>query len=108
MRAMGSEVEGRITTAGLASAPYFVIEHVTPTIDGGRYPLKRILGEACPVEVDILRDGHDVLAGRIVFRGPGDAEWHHAPLAYDYGRDRWHGWFHPDRLGRWTYTVEAW
>jgi starch synthase (maltosyl-transferring) len=108
MRATGSEAEARITTAELASPPRFVIEHVVPTIDGGRYPLKRILGEPCPVEVDILRDGHDVLAGRILFRGPADADWRHAPLAYDYGRDVWHGAFVPDHLGRWTYTVEAW
>jgi len=108
MRATGSEAEARITATEPTGAPCFVIEHVAPTIDGGRYPLKRILGEACPVEVDILRDGHDVLAGRILFRGPGDADWRHAPLTYDYGRDVWHGAFAPDRLGRWTYTVEAW
>jgi starch synthase (maltosyl-transferring) len=108
MRATGSEAEARITATELASPPCFVIEHVAPAIDGGRYPLKRILGEACPVEVDILRDGHDVLAGRILFRGPGDADWSHEPLAYDYGRDVWHGAFVPDRLGRWSYTIEAW
>jgi starch synthase (maltosyl-transferring) len=108
MRATGSEAEARIATTELARSPYFVIEHVAPTIDGGRYPIKRILGEACPVEVDILRDGHEVLAGRIAFRGPGDADWRHAPLTYDYGRDRWRGSFVPDRLGRWSYTVEAW
>src|SRR6185436_5569450 len=68
----------------------------------------RILGDACPVEVDILRDGHDVLAGRIVFRAPAGGIWHSAPLAYDYASDRWRGAFHPDRLGRWTYSVEAW
>ncbi|MEB2286226.1 MAG: DUF3416 domain-containing protein [Myxococcales bacterium] len=86
----------------------FVIEHVAPTIDGGRYPIKRILGEPCPVAVDILRDGHAVLGGRIAFRAPDEAAWRYATLAYDYGDDRWHGSFLPDRLGRWTYTVEAW
>ncbi len=108
MRATGSEVELRYTAADAATPPRFVIEHVVPTVDAGRYPIKRILGEGCPVAVDILRDGHDMLAGRIAFRGPGDHDWRHAPLAYDYDHDRWHGTFVPDRLGRWTYRIEAW
>ena len=66
MGATEREAEGRSGTAGSPETPRFVIEHVAPSIDDGRYPLKRIVGELCPVEVDILRDGHDVLAGRIV------------------------------------------
>ena len=65
--------------------PRLWIEHVAPTVDGGRYPVKRILGEACEVAVDILRDGHDVLAGRIAYRGPEDSTWRYAPLTYDFG-----------------------
>src|SRR5512147_2227091 len=108
MRATGSEMDVRQTSVGAAASPRFVIEHVAPAIDGGRYPLKRILGEACPVTVDIQREGHDVLAGRIAFRGPGDRDWSYAPLTYDYDADRWHGSFVPDRLGRWSYAIEAW
>ncbi|MCC6766846.1 MAG: alpha-1,4-glucan--maltose-1-phosphate maltosyltransferase [Deltaproteobacteria bacterium] len=105
MRATGSE---EAAVGSDVEPPRFVIEHVAPTADAGRHPIKRILGEPCPVTVDILRDGHDVLAGRIAFRGPGDTAWRYASLAYDYDSDRWHGSFLPDRLGRWTYTIEAW
>jgi starch synthase (maltosyl-transferring) len=108
MRATEREEAPRSGTAGPLEAPRFVIEHVTPAIDDGRYPLKRILGETCPVEVDILRDGHDVLAGRILYRSRSDDPWQSAPLAYDWNRDRWSGEFRPSDLGRWTYTVEAW
>jgi starch synthase (maltosyl-transferring) len=89
-------------------APRLVIEHVTPALDGGRYPIKRIVGDTCDVEVDILRDGHDVLAGRIAFRGPDDRDWRYVSLTHDYDRDRWRGVFVLDRVGRWTYTIEAW
>jgi starch synthase (maltosyl-transferring) len=106
MEATGPEREARSDEP--EAARRFLIEHVTPAIDGGRYPIKRILGEPCPVEVDVLRDGHDVLAARIVFRGPGAPDWQHAPLTYEYDRDRWHGAFLPTALGRWRYTVEAW
>lgn len=109
MTATGSEEERQDRTElTVACPPRFVIEHVAPTIDHGRYPLKRVLGDACPVTVDILRDGHDVLAGRIAYRGPSDVAWRYAPLAYDYDADRWHGQFVPDRIGRWTYAIEAW
>jgi len=122
MRSTGSEVEVEdkaaapshavrpSPTASLppGSAPRLLIEHVTPTIDAGRYAVKRILGEACAVEADILRDGHDVLSGRIAFRGPGQHDWQYAPLTYDFGRDRWHGNFIPTAIGRWSFTIEGW
>src|SRR5437868_2393495 len=38
-----------------------VIENVTPQIiDGGRYPIKRVVGESVLVEADIFVDGHDL------------------------------------------------
>ena len=39
-------------------------------------------------------------------RATGD--WRHAPLTYDYGRDRWHGSFVPIDSAVGRYTVEAW
>ena len=57
-----------------ASAPAsfrsVVIESVTPELDGGRYPVKREVGETFVVEADMFREGHDIIAGRIVYRGP--------------------------------------
>ena len=91
-----------------AEPPRLLIEHVAPTIDGGRYAIKRIVGDTVRVAVDVLRDGHAQLGARIAFRGPQDVAWSYAPLTYDYDRDRWSGAFVPDRIGRWTYTIEAW
>ncbi len=39
-----------------------VIEAVTPEVDGGRFPVKRVIGEQVVVEADIFADGHDQLA----------------------------------------------
>jgi len=88
--------------------PRILITNLTPAIDGGRYAVKRILGEPCEVGADILKDGQDRLAARVMFRGPGDDSWTPAPLVYDYNSDRWSGRFEPSRLGRWLFTVEAW
>lgn len=38
-----------------------VVEGVYPELDGGRYPVKRVVGDVFEVWADILRDGHDVL-----------------------------------------------
>lgn len=85
-----------------------LILDITPTIDGGRYPIKRVVGERVEVGADVLKDGHDLFAARIAFRGPGDADWGYAPLSYEFGADRWYGSFTVDRVGTWSYTVEAW
>ena len=38
------------------------IERVRPQIDGGRFPIKRTMGEAVSVQANIFTDGHDALA----------------------------------------------
>src|SRR6185436_14993021 len=45
-----------------------VIEGVTPEIDGGRFPIKRVTGESVVVEADVFADGHDLLECRLCFR----------------------------------------
>ncbi|MDQ3699009.1 MAG: alpha-1,4-glucan--maltose-1-phosphate maltosyltransferase [Gemmatimonadota bacterium] len=85
-----------------------MIERVAPELDCGRFPVKRVVGDAFRVSANIFKDGHDVIGARIRYRGPGDPEWRHAPLVFTFGEDRWHGGFPLDKIGRWTYTVEAW
>lgn len=81
---------------------------VSPAVDGGRYPIKRVVGDRVEVSADVLKDGHDRFAARVCYRGPGAAAWSFAPMRYDFGPDRWHGSFIVDQLGTWSYTVEAW
>ena len=87
---------------------YIIIECVTPEVDGGRYPAKRIMGDAVSVGADLIKDGHDLLGARVLFKGPGDDDWSDAPMLFDFDSDRWFGEFPVDRIGRWTFTVEAW
>ena len=48
--------------------PSVVIENLQPLIEGGRYPIKRIVGEDLAVEADIFKDGHDVVAAVLRWR----------------------------------------
>ena len=48
-----------------------VIEHVTPEVDGGRFAVKRVVGDIVHVEADIFADGHDELDARLFYRHDG-------------------------------------
>jgi len=87
---------------------HIVIECVAPELDGGRHPVKRIAGDTVWVGADIVKEGHDLLAAQVIYRGPDDTDWCSAPLAYDFDSDRWYGAFKVDRIGKWTFTIEAW
>jgi starch synthase (maltosyl-transferring) len=88
--------------------PRLVIETLTPQLDGGRYPIKRLLGRTVDVAVNIFKDGHDLIAAHVLYRQVGTHEYRAAPLTYHFDVDRWFGSFKPDQLGRWEYLVEAW
>jgi starch synthase (maltosyl-transferring) len=96
------------STAG-SDLPHITIECVRPELDGGRYPVKRLLGDRVSVTADIFKDGHDILAARVRYRGPCEEKWRTAPLLPDgQQNDGWVGQFQVDRIGRWTFTVEGW
>ena len=45
-----------------------VIENITPQVDCGRYPVKRVVGEAVVVEADVFADGHDMVRCVLLYR----------------------------------------
>ena len=83
------------------------IEKVAPELDGGRFPVKRIVGEILTVEADILADGHDRLAAVVRYRFAADEEWSEAPMRL-VDNDRWAGSLPLTRNGRYHYTIDAW
>jgi starch synthase (maltosyl-transferring) len=87
------------------------IEHPAPTVDGGRWPVKRTVADTVNVSADIFRDGHEVLRAVVRWRGPGERRWQEAPLlAVDAHHDgvRWEGGFTVDAPGRTQWTIQAW
>ena len=89
------------------AADVFHIEDVYPLIDGGRFPVKRIVGDSVEVWADIFRDGHDVMTAGLVWRREQDREWRRVPIIHQ-GNDRWSGSFLPEEPGRYVYAIEAW
>ncbi|HTB02863.1 MAG TPA: alpha-1,4-glucan--maltose-1-phosphate maltosyltransferase [Bradyrhizobium sp.] len=90
-----------------AAGGAFHIEDVYPLIDGGRFPVKRIVGERVEVWADIYRDGHDVVSAALIWRRERDREWRREPMTH-HSNDRWGGSFVPDQPGRHVYAIEAW
>lgn len=96
------------TTQSVESATgAFHIEDVYPSIDSGRFPVKRIVGEPVEVWADIYRDGHEVIGAALIWRLEIDREWRREPMTLE-SNDRWSGSFVPDAPGRYVYAIEAW
>jgi starch synthase (maltosyl-transferring) len=94
------------------------IEDIEPQIDAGAYPIKRILGDTVTIAVDLLADGHELVAGEVLVRRPsghGGAQ-RAAGAAHDetllplerLANDRFSASFSLEQLGRWQYTIRAW
>lgn len=84
-----------------------IIEGVSPQIDGGRHPIKRVIGEEVSVEADIFADGHDLISARLLYRSGNDTSWREVEMTA-LGNDRWQGSFPIEQLGTYAYTVEGW
>ena len=87
--------------------PSVVIENLQPLIDGGRYPIKRIVGEDLVVEADIFKDGHDIVAAILKWRVLGQRVWRETPMNF-VDNDRWRGVCTLYDEAIHEYTVEAW
>jgi starch synthase (maltosyl-transferring) len=84
-----------------------IIETVWPELDGGRTPVKRVVGETVEVWADVFTDGHEKIAAEILYRPATEMEWRRAPLKF-FDNDRWRGSFPLERNARYQFTVEAW
>ncbi|MDE1162968.1 MAG: alpha-1,4-glucan--maltose-1-phosphate maltosyltransferase [Acidobacteriaceae bacterium] len=84
-----------------------VIEEVQPSVDAGRYPVKRVLGDVVKVRCAAFSDGHDHVAARILYKPVNERKWRSAPLT-SLPNDYWEGEFPVDAIGAWSFTIEAW
>ncbi|HUG22406.1 alpha-1,4-glucan--maltose-1-phosphate maltosyltransferase [Piscinibacter sp.] len=84
-----------------------VIDAVIPSIDGGRFAVKRVAGEPVEIEAHCFTDGHDVLRVMLCWRPENEVAWQEAEMA-PTGNDVWHAEFTPPAPGRYLYTATAW
>jgi starch synthase (maltosyl-transferring) len=118
---------GEPERAGASEAPddgrtRVFIEGVEPIVDAGAYAVKRVLGDTLTVSVDLLADGHDVIAGELLVSRPstrelrgggparGDEEHpiHMRQRLEPLAGDRYSARIELSQLGAWHYSIEAW
>ena len=83
-----------------------VIARVLPEIDGGRFPIKRVVGDQVKVTAHVFADGHDVLSPWLLSRHQGSQSWLRTPME-SLGNDEWEGAFTVSEFGTHLYTVIA-
>jgi starch synthase (maltosyl-transferring) len=83
---------------------------VKPIVDGGRYPIKRTVGDTVEVSAEAFRDGHDAIRVVVRYLPPQGGGWREAPMTWidrEVDGDRWAGSFEVDAVGHWAYEVGA-
>jgi starch synthase (maltosyl-transferring) len=105
----GKRAEAAAVAQALA-APRVAIESVSPSVDQGRFPAKRIVGERVEVSAAIFGEGHDKIAAAVLWRAADESAWHETPMApaEPAGLDLWSARVPLERLGRHEFTVIAW
>ncbi|MDP9037341.1 MAG: DUF3416 domain-containing protein [Myxococcota bacterium] len=89
-----------------------VIDAVSPQVDGGRVAAKRVIGDDITASCDLICDGHDTLAGKVLYRMRPQqpetlTEWRSERLVA-LGNDRYAATFVVAELGCYEFAIEAW
>ena len=111
MRKSGYFAEGMPAPKSTEPPERIRISLPAPTVDGGRHPAKRNVGDRVTVSADIFRDGHEIIRAVVRYKAPGARRWVETPLhpvdAHVNGV-RWEGELTVETQGRWEWTIEAW
>lgn len=102
----GKKAGKREVNAAAAHSP-IVIERVSPTVNGGAFAAKHIVGKPLEIEADIFADGHDLLGAEVLWWSADDKERKPVRLTH-IANDRWGATVTPSRVGRHYFSVEAW
>ncbi|HRV94499.1 MAG TPA: alpha-1,4-glucan--maltose-1-phosphate maltosyltransferase [Anaerolineae bacterium] len=86
-----------------------VIENVKPSVDDGRFPIKRVVGDTLTVTATIFRDGHGKIVPLLKYKEKcSDQAWTEVEMkSTNPGLDLWQGSFNLEKNTRYLYTVEA-
>jgi len=86
-----------------------IIEGISPAVDGGRFPVKRTVGDHVRVEADIFTDGHDAIAASLLAHREDSGHWVEIPMRpIVNGNDRWAATFRVSEIGRYAFKVQGW
>lgn len=84
-----------------------IIENVMPQLDGGAFPIKRIVGQTVSVTAAVFADGHDVVEACVKYKHENEKKWKEVRMTSTVN-DEWFAEFKVEKQGNYNYFVEAW
>lgn len=81
-----------------------VIDHVSPSIDGGRNPFKRVIGDWVTFHAHAFADSHDLLTVDLRIRLYGAQEWEYFPMSA-IGNDEFEVNYETKEIGLYEYEI---
>ena len=84
-----------------------IVEYVSPQVDGGQFPIKRVIGDKVIVTTHIFSDGHDKIQAELLHKTEEEKTFNHSKMSYTIN-DEWKGSFNISELKTYYYTVMAW
>src|SRR5258706_1329655 len=90
----------------VTSATHIFIENISPSVNNGQFPAKRIVGDKCLIEADIFRHGFEKLNAVLKWRKRNEVQYHDIPMTED-GNDHWTADIILDEVTRYYFTIEA-
>lgn len=106
-KAIGDISRGNLRVSQAAEAPRIVIEAITPSVEGGDFAVKRVVGDTVNVSATIFTDGHEQLAAELRWRACDSESWN-ARRMKAAPNDRWAAEFTLDRMGVHEFAIESW
>jgi starch synthase (maltosyl-transferring) len=89
-----------------SSLQHIFIENVEPTVDGGLYAAKGVVGQPLNLRADIFRDGHDLIRADVIWQSPNEPP-KRLPLTL-INNDLWTATILPAKNARHRFKIEAW
>ena len=93
--------------AEAAASPRLVLEGISPTVEGGHFPAKRVVGEKVIIEALLYGDGHEQLAAELQWRALDEEDWRVVRMV-QLPNDGWRATLPLERLGRHEFAIEGW
>ena len=100
-------LSGEVELEEALALPRIAIESVEPVVEAGRFAAKAVCGQPVTFRAVIFADGHDRLAGELLWRQRFETHWRRLPLE-PLGNDHWQASLVPTRVGRLVFVIEAW
>lgn len=84
-----------------------IIENITPLVNHGEFPIKRVINDVVNVKASIYADGHDVLQACIYVKTENEKTYTESRM-WELGNDEFTVQFQVTELGYYNYYLEAW